>query len=62
MTRWNALRPRRAARLPATLAMPETGRPHRARRWAVLGATLGLLAGVVAFAPAAWLSRALSSA
>lgn len=36
---------------------------HRTpRRWAVAGAVAGVLAAVVAFAPAAWLARAVASA
>ncbi|PZP35750.1 MAG: general secretion pathway protein GspN [Roseateles depolymerans] len=32
------------------------------RRWAVFGALVGVLAAVIAFAPASWLARALASA
>lgn len=35
---------------------------HAGLRWALWGLALGLIAGIVAFAPAAWLSRALASA
>jgi general secretion pathway protein N len=34
---------------------------HAASRWGVAGAVLGLLAGVVAFAPASWLAAAVNS-
>lgn len=36
-------------------------RPRRGWRWALLGAAIGLLLAVVLFAPARWLSAALSS-
>lgn len=36
-------------------------RPPRGWRWALLGLTLGVLAAVLLFAPARWLSAALSS-
>jgi general secretion pathway protein N len=35
--------------------------PHRARRWAWLGAITGLLAALLVFAPARWLGAALGS-
>ncbi len=35
---------------------------HAGARWGVWGAVLGVLAGVVVFAPASWLASALSSA
>ncbi|RZL92606.1 MAG: type II secretion system protein N [Variovorax sp.] len=41
------------------------GRPPRhgtERRWSVAGAVVGLLGGLVAFAPASWLARAVASA
>lgn len=62
MTRWTALRPRRAARAQPALALPDAATPRRARRWAVVGVVLGLLAGIVAFLPAAWLARGIASA
>lgn len=64
MTRWTALRPRRAAgAVPlAALSQPAATSPRRARRWALLGTVLGLLVGMVAFMPAAWLARSIASA
>ena len=55
---------------PASLHWPESTYAHqsweRARaasmRWAVAGAVLGALIGLIAFAPASWLARAVSSA
>lgn len=55
---------------PASLHWPESTYTRqsweRARagsvRWAVAGAVLGALIGVVAFAPASWLARAVASA
>jgi general secretion pathway protein N len=35
---------------------------HAARRWAIFGAVLGVLGGLIAFAPAAWLAGAIASA
>ena len=60
--RWTALRPRRAAAGAAAMATTDTGAGRRARRWGLLGAVLGLLVGVVAFMPAAWLARGIASA
>ncbi|MFN7197986.1 MAG: type II secretion system protein N [Hylemonella sp.] len=62
MTRWTALRPRSTARAASVSPRIEAATPSRARRWAVLGTVLGLLGGLVAFAPATWLSRAIASA
>lgn len=62
MTRWTALRPRRAASAAIAPAAPAAATPRRSRRWAVLGVVLGLMAGGVAFMPAAWLARSIASA
>lgn len=35
---------------------------HAGMRWAIWGLALGVIAGIVAFAPAAWLARAFASA
>lgn len=55
---------------PASLHWPESSYTHqsweRARaastRWAIAGAVVGALVGLVAFAPASWLARAVASA
>jgi general secretion pathway protein N len=47
---------------PARRGAVPTARPSGLRRWAVLGAALGLVLALAAFAPAAWLARALHQA
>jgi general secretion pathway protein N len=46
----------------ATRGEPAQGRSRGAARWGLAGATLGALAGTLAFAPAAWLARGVASA
>jgi len=41
---------------------PARGRSGGAARWALAGAVLGLLAGLLAFAPATWLARGVAAA
>lgn len=50
---------RQAAAAPGAL---EALRPRAPRRWALAGVLLGAVAGLVAFAPAAWLARGIASA
>lgn len=66
--------PRRSAPAPQSTLMTESvlgsyttagGRPVRRsgpQRWAIAGAVVGVLAALVAFAPASWLARGLASA
>lgn len=57
MTRWT---PRRRAAAEARGL--DAVRPRGPRRWAWAGVLLGAAAGLVAFAPAAWLARGIASA
>lgn len=47
---------------PATQAPGARQAPHPSRRWSIGGALLGLVIGLIAFAPASWLARGLAQA